>query len=192
MKALTNHHLPQVSRPLTFLCLLTMTLTSGQINAQEPTTVGTPPVLAEKNLPPFPPISTTALKPALPENAVTQPRAGVQTLEDSDWTIQITPQASHRVDVNPKDYEKIYSSIPYRRSEYLANPSYRHDTTVEILFGQMRPTVVHKQDTPQRIVNPRPDELNPGFYGALQYWTNPGRFIQVVPGLGPFVAPMLY
>ena len=58
-------------------------------------------------------------------------------------------------------YQAIYQSIPFRRSEYLANPSYRHDTTVEILFGQMRQTVIHRHDTPQRVVNPRPQLTQP-------------------------------
>ncbi len=41
-------------------------------------------------------------------------------------------------------YLEVYASIPFFRSEYLANPSYRHEATMEILFGQLRPTVVHK------------------------------------------------
>lgn len=41
-------------------------------------------------------------------------------------------------------YEQVYNSIPFIRSEYLANPNYRHEATIELLFGEMRPTVVHK------------------------------------------------
>lgn len=41
-------------------------------------------------------------------------------------------------------YLEVYASIPFFRSEYVANPSYRHEATMEILFGQLRPTVVHK------------------------------------------------
>ena len=41
-------------------------------------------------------------------------------------------------------YSEIYNSIPFNRAEYHANPSYRHDTAVEFLFGKMRPTVVHR------------------------------------------------
>jgi hypothetical protein len=41
-------------------------------------------------------------------------------------------------------YLDVYRSIPFIRAEYDANPSYRHDATMEILFGQLRPTVVHK------------------------------------------------
>jgi len=51
------------------------------------------------------------------------------------------------------NYQEIYDSIPYSRAEYLANPGYRHDAAMEILFGEMRPTVINKQDTPRRIYN---------------------------------------
>ncbi len=43
-----------------------------------------------------------------------------------------------------QQYAEIYNSIPFNRAEYEANPSYRHDTAVEFLFGKMRPTVVHR------------------------------------------------
>ena len=41
-------------------------------------------------------------------------------------------------------YLEIYRSIPFSRAEYLANPSYRHEATMEIMMGQLRPTVIHK------------------------------------------------
>ncbi len=41
-------------------------------------------------------------------------------------------------------YAEIYRSIPFSRAEYLANPSYRHEATMEIMMGQLRPTVTHK------------------------------------------------
>lgn len=78
---------------------------------------------------------------------------------DDGWTMTITP-GPRSTPLN-REYEEIYNSIPFRRSEYLANPSYRHDTTVELMFGEMRPTVVHRNDTPQRVQNPRPDVYRP-------------------------------
>lgn len=44
-------------------------------------------------------------------------------------------------------YSEVYRSIPFNRSEYNANPSYIHDATMEFLFGQMRPTVIHRNTT---------------------------------------------
>lgn len=75
------------------------------------------------------------------------------------------------------DYEAVYKSIPYSRAEYLANPAYRHEATMEILFGELRPTVVHKQDKPQRVYN------QPRLYDAPDYyrpnlpwsWNGPGN-----------------
>lgn len=46
--------------------------------------------------------------------------------------------------VDPDAYFDVYRSIPFVRSEYEANPSYRHEATMEILFGQMRPSVTHR------------------------------------------------
>ncbi len=33
-------------------------------------------------------------------------------------------------------YSRIYQSIPFSRAEYQSNPSYRHQTTMSMLFGQ--------------------------------------------------------
>ena len=52
-------------------------------------------------------------------------------------------QAQNPVELAAR-YQRVYNSIPFVRSEYLANPSYRHEATLELLFGKMRPTVVHK------------------------------------------------
>ena len=44
--------------------------------------------------------------------------------------------------INPGAYAEVYNSIPYSRAEYFANPAYRHEATMEILFGQLRPRTV--------------------------------------------------
>ncbi|WP_157605181.1 hypothetical protein [Schlesneria paludicola] len=44
-------------------------------------------------------------------------------------------------------YRDIYFGLPFLRAEYNANPSYRHDTTMELLFNQMRPTVIQRGTT---------------------------------------------
>ena len=90
-----------------------------------------------------------------------QDEYGVMKVEfpDEEWTMTITPSTS--VSGLSAQYREVYNSIPYRRSEYLASPSYRHDATMEFLFGEMRPTVIHRQDTPQRVENPRPQFYQP-------------------------------
>ena len=42
-------------------------------------------------------------------------------------------------------YQSVYRSVPYRRSEWDANPAYRHDATMELLTGNPRPTVIQQQ-----------------------------------------------
>ncbi|MCA9061276.1 MAG: hypothetical protein KDA85_22335 [Planctomycetaceae bacterium] len=91
-----------------------------------------------------------------------------------DWTISITParrnpnriQQTYRVDpdvagtpvgdnspvganqVNLADYQRVYESIPFSRSEYNVNPSYRHDSAMEILTGNARHQTVVRHTTP--------------------------------------------
>lgn len=45
-------------------------------------------------------------------------------------------------------YAQAMASIPFNREEYEANPSYRHDAALEMMFGTMRPTMVVKQNIP--------------------------------------------
>ena len=67
--------------------------------------------------------------------------------------ITITPARSSKITINGLTYAEVYDSIPYHRSEGLANPSYRHDATMEILFGELRDmTIVRNQQ--QRIQEP--------------------------------------
>ncbi len=89
-----------------------------------------------------------------------------------------------------KSYESVYNSIPYSRAEYLANPAYRHEATMEMLFGHLRPTTIHKHDTPRRIYNlpqihedPRP--IAPAM--PLSWYSpyfGPGRYYAPGYGLG--------
>ncbi|MBI3861690.1 MAG: hypothetical protein HY290_07325 [Planctomycetia bacterium] len=45
-------------------------------------------------------------------------------------------------------YAEAYSQIPFVRSEYEANPSYRHDAAMELMMGMMRPTTIMRQSMP--------------------------------------------
>lgn len=79
--------------------------------------------------------------------------------------ITITPARSSKVTINGLTYAEVYDSIPYHRSEGLANPSYRHDATMEILFGELRPMTIVR-NMPQAVqqpVYPRP------YYGITPY-----------------------
>jgi hypothetical protein len=71
-----------------------------------------------------------------------------------NWAVTILPNAPRGATVNGRTYEDVYASIPYRRAEYLANPGYRHEATMEILFGQLRPKTVVSNYTPQVVKTP--------------------------------------
>lgn len=94
------------------------------------------------------------------------------------------------VHVNPMDYALVYASIPFLRSEYVANPSYRHEATMEILFGQLRPTVVEKHPgipRPHHTLFPfENDIIRPYSYYSLGPGAGYGR------GPLPFAAPGAY
>lgn len=63
-------------------------------------------------------------------------------------TVTAAPDANATRTVDPLSlvhlYPQVYDAIPFSRAEYAANPSYRHDSTMEFLFGQMRSTVIHR------------------------------------------------
>lgn len=106
-----------------------------------------------------------------------------------------------------KDYSQVYNSIPFSRAEYLANPAYRHEATIELMFGEMRPTTIQKNDTPRRIYNlPALDEsprtpYAPYSYGSPFRWTSPwgypggyfpGRYPYWTPNSTYRVSPTMY
>jgi hypothetical protein len=45
-------------------------------------------------------------------------------------------------------YKQAIASIPFSREEYEANPGYRHDAAMELMFGTLRPTTVVRQTIP--------------------------------------------
>jgi hypothetical protein len=45
-------------------------------------------------------------------------------------------------------YAQAYAQIPFSRSEYEANPGYRHDAALELMFGVLRPMTIMRQTMP--------------------------------------------
>lgn len=66
--------------------------------------------------------------------------------EPGDPDIDIIPAVP--ADSPGVQYSRIYHSIPYNRAEFLANPMYRHQATMEILLGELRPMIVDKSPAP--------------------------------------------
>jgi hypothetical protein len=71
-------------------------------------------------------------------------------------------------------YREIYSAIPFDRAEYEANPSYRHDATLELLFGKMRPTTIHRGHTTIDVNTPGPPIAPPTIHPfGVDVWNAP-------------------
>ena len=73
-----------------------------------------------------------------------------------------------------RSYREIYNSIPFSRSEYDANPAYRHQATMEIMLGQLHPIIVAppQQETKQEITIRFLPVVRPGY---RPYWAYPWR-----------------
>jgi hypothetical protein len=88
----------------------------------------------------------------------------------ADFAIEPMPGT----DTKASDYQRIYASVPFSRAEYLANPSYRHDTTMELLTGNQRQVVIHRNYTPKLH---EPSEPHPIFlynrYGGYTHFDGP-------------------
>lgn len=134
-----------------------------------------------------PDLSGPTLVPPAPEPAIVAIQAAdapPPTYSDTETHgIEIIPGPSSVAEVNGRSYDDVYRAIPFNHTEYLANPSYRHETTMEILFQQMRPTTMVKNYTPQVIVNDVPSPYQPyiwSHYDGCQY--RPPAFRLLNPG----------
>ena len=96
----------------------------------------------------------------------TQAEERVETVDG--WKITIAPAdaAAAKGAIDPADYQRIYNAIPFNRTEFNANPSYRHDAAMEILFGKMRKTVIHRHVQP---VQPKRTSVYPNSVRPYQY-----------------------
>ncbi|HUG90929.1 MAG TPA: hypothetical protein VML55_08855 [Planctomycetaceae bacterium] len=94
--------------------------------------------------------SALALQPALPEDAAAGPEVRDEAAEPADQpprplaeprTIRTEEHGVEIVAEAPASstYADLSRSIPFSRAEYDANPSYRHDATMELLTGSPRP-----------------------------------------------------
>lgn len=146
---------------------------------------------AETEKPAIAPATETAVKPAAASPAVIEPAmdpamesvaetaaASNSTVTNSSaatepatWQIAIIPATGFdrsirqvREGVAMPTYREAYNAVPFNRAEYEANPGYRHDAAMEIMFGQLRPTTIVRQYTPQAFRYPRP---------TVRYYTPP-------------------
>jgi len=126
----------RLTRTCGIAVMLGLTMLVGTASSQEIPPAGAAPGF----------LAGPELSPPRPVADVPLPSATVTTFADG-WTMQITPAQGPAPTYQGRTYDQIYESIPYRKSEHLANPSYRHDSTMEIMFGQLRPTVIHREQS---------------------------------------------
>ncbi|VAX36190.1 hypothetical protein MNBD_PLANCTO02-1069 [hydrothermal vent metagenome] len=89
------------------------------------------------------PVQYTETLPPAPQNLSAVP-APTATQANTNANSKTVPETICHHSPAISSYEAIYRSIPFSRAEYLANPSYRHEATMEMMMGQLRPTVTHK------------------------------------------------
>jgi hypothetical protein len=133
-------------------------------------------------LPPAPESTEVAINPAIPATTAT---VSQPDLAANDFGILIIPAKPKDVAVNGQAYEDVYRSIPYSLTEYLANPSYRHDAAMEVLFGALRPTTVHREVH-------APVAQEPDWTPYRPYLNAQWDYFQTAPLLRPrYYAPLL-
>jgi hypothetical protein len=157
--------------------------------------------------PPAPPMPEPAAPSPAPAVEVESLPATTDVAEASevtetqfgDWTVTIAPQPRQPgVAINGLKYEDVYASVPYRRAEYLANPGYRHEATMEIMFGELRPKTVVSHYQPRVVPRPLYSVYKPYRYSQTEinylHGAAPYSFGQFVTPYYPAYPryPMLY
>jgi hypothetical protein len=73
------------------------------------------------------------------------------------------------MNIIPSPYERLYRSIPFSRAEYAANPSYRQDVALGLMFNQF-PYSINKSVGPPSL--PQYGYVTPYSYrNWYQTWT---------------------
>jgi hypothetical protein len=84
--------------------------------------------------------------------------------EEPGVGIRPAPASAEQVR-KPLSYREAYDSIPFSRAEYSANPSYRHEAAMELVFGVQRPTTVVK--LPAIYPQPMTSSIEQNFFMGL-------------------------
>lgn len=134
---------PAIVSPLTLELPVQKRPTEGAVTPQSPITPAAPPTptSTETKADMSPVVSTTA-----DESHSGSPGNGVQ------WGPQ--PAGVTCIGQSRLTYTEAYQAIPFSRTEYEANPGYRHQAAMELLFGTMRPTTMVQQYSPRVIRYP--------------------------------------
>ncbi|MDZ4684783.1 MAG: hypothetical protein SH850_06795 [Planctomycetaceae bacterium] len=125
------------------------------------------------DLPPSPTIRLASLSTQLDQPPM-PPLPATMTVDVASQTVA-SSQPVVAVGDRVRAYSDVYDAIPFSRAEYDANPSYRHDAAMEFLFGQMRPTVIHRGHTTVTVQQPDNggDDWSPWVYYGRSGWYAP-------------------
>ncbi len=93
--------------------------------------VDTEDATAEPSDIPAPPLALAQLSAPAPEG------------DDSGIAIEPNP-ITNAAEEGARRYRTVHNSIPFSRSAFIVNPGYRHDATMELLLGQLRPASVNQ------------------------------------------------
>ncbi len=108
------------------------------------------------------------------------PGASVTHFPKENWTVTILPNPTNPSEAMRRRYEEAYASIPYSQTEYLANPGYRHEATMEVMFNQLRPKTVVSQYEPRTIPAPAFTNYKPYMYSRGELYN------RWYPSMAPF------
>jgi len=125
---------------------------------------------------PAPPVETPAVQQTVAfQPAVPSAEPPAELKAPDSFGMAINAGVSSTASVNGRSYAEVYRSIPYNQAEYYANPGYRHDTTMSILFGQPVTTPVMRQagDTGMPPQTPRYSPYQPYFMTPSEVWAYP-------------------
>lgn len=109
----------------------------------EPGVSRVPPVVPLPEIPADEVETVTAEKPVAAATDVGEmppaPEPVIETSIVQSRGMMIIPRGAESCADLAVRYKQIYAAIPFNRAEYVANPSYRHDATMELLTGNVQP-----------------------------------------------------
>ena len=105
----------------------------------------------QQESPPAPPIPAAQVPPEPQSDEEwqmeIQPAVKVSAVPSQPTEVRSeTTDAGHAMTFDRAEYARIYNSIPFNRTEFDANPNYRHDSAMEILTGNSRHQTIVKHD----------------------------------------------
>ncbi len=193
---------------LAWIAVVVLTAMTGQVNAQTPDGALTP--IPQE---PTADLSTESAIPISEANApqasaaewvieivpahkvVDAPEVAPQVADGADPAAENCPNCGHAT-ANAADYTRIYNSIPFNRAEYDANPTYRHDSAMEILTGNARHKTIVRHGTSKPATQASAQTVPAAYPNLLPYgYIRPAvrfNYYRYFPSLRPTWNPSWY